>query len=72
MTTQTKEQRAQTICKAREALQKARALRESRQTLGVDGIRQFVDDVDGDWLENWSEKDLEKLAKNDKKILCHI
>jgi hypothetical protein len=72
MTTQTKEQRAQTICKAREALQKARALRESRQTLGVDGIRQFVDDVDGDWLENWSEKDLDQLARNDKKILCPI
>ncbi|OKH44146.1 hypothetical protein NIES2101_28950 [Calothrix sp. HK-06] len=23
--------------------------------MGVDGIRQFVKDVDGDWLNNWTD-----------------
>lgn len=57
MTTQTKEFCKQKVSKAKEALQRARALRESRKVFGVDGINQFVDDVDGDWLENWSEED---------------
>ena len=43
-----------TIREAREALERARALRRSRRKHGVDGIRQFVADVDGDWMENWS------------------
>jgi hypothetical protein len=33
----------------------SRDLRRSRREAGVDGIRQFVKDVDGDWLENWSD-----------------
>ncbi|KJH73097.1 hypothetical protein [Aliterella atlantica] len=57
MTAQTKELRKQKIAKAKEALQRARALRESRKVFGVDGISQFVEDVDGDWLEKWSEDD---------------
>ena len=47
----------QKISKAKEALQQARALRESRKVFGVDGISQFVDDVDDDWLEKWSQED---------------
>lgn len=57
MTGQTKEIRKQKIDKAKEALQRARNLRENRKVFGVDGISQLVDDVDGDWLENWSEED---------------
>lgn len=57
MTAQTQEHRKQKVGKAKEALQQARALRESRKVFGVDGINQFVDDVDGDWLEKWSEED---------------
>ncbi len=57
MTAQTKELREQKIDKAKGTLQQARALRESRKVFGVDGISQFVDDVDGDWLEKWSEED---------------
>lgn len=57
MTTQTKELRTQKIGKAKEVLQRARALRESRKVFGVDGINQLVEDVDGDWLEKWSEED---------------
>ena len=58
MTTQTQEFRKQKVDKAKEALQRARALRESRQLFGVDGISQLVDDVDGDWLEKWLKADI--------------
>jgi hypothetical protein len=51
MSNQLKEEK---ITRAREALEMARSLRRSRREMGVDGIRQFVKDVDGDWLENWS------------------
>ncbi|WP_414544433.1 hypothetical protein [Nostoc sp. CCY0012] len=52
------------ITRAREALSRARALRRSRRRMGVDGIHQFVKDVDGDWLENWTETtDVEREHK---------
>lgn len=51
MTEQTKEIRKQKIDQAKEALQRSRDLRESRKLFGVDGLSQFVDDVDSDWLE---------------------
>lgn len=41
--------------KAMQALSRARALNRSRRDFGLDGIRHHVRDVDGDWLENWSE-----------------
>lgn len=56
MTTQLEILKQQRISGAREALHRARALRSSRRTLGVDGICQHVKDVDGDWLENWSDE----------------
>jgi len=42
------------LSKFKEALQRARELRKARQLYGVNAIYQFVSDVDGDWLENWS------------------
>jgi len=48
-------QQQQKIVEAREALQRAKAIRRSRKEFGVDGIRHHVKDVDSDWLENWSE-----------------
>lgn len=41
--------------KAREALQRVRALRNSRRLMGVNGIHQFVSGVDGDWMNEWTE-----------------
>ncbi len=43
------------ITRARVALQRSRELKRSRRAMGVDGIRQFVKDVDGDWLDNWTD-----------------
>ncbi len=45
----------QKITRARVALQRSRELKRSRRAMGVDGIRQFVKDVDGDWLDNWTD-----------------
>jgi len=55
MTTQLKNQQEKKISKAMQALERARALNRSRRDFGVDGICRHVRDVDGDWLENWSE-----------------
>lgn len=62
MTTQTENLREQRISRARVALQRARALRSSRRSLGVDGISQHVEGVDGDWLEKWSEEEDKPLS----------
>lgn len=40
-----------TVNEVMQHLDYARALQESRLKYGVDGIRQFVSDVDGDLLE---------------------
>ena len=38
--------------KARDA---SRALQETKLAEGVQGINRYVEDVEGDWLENWSD-----------------
>lgn len=42
--------REQKISRARKALERARNLRRSRGAMGVNGICQHINDVDGDWL----------------------
>lgn len=37
-------------------LLRVRQLRQAKKSLGVDAIYLFVSDVDGDWLENWTEE----------------
>lgn len=55
MSNQLEALKQQRISRARAALQRSRDLRNSRRTLGVDGIHQFVKDVDGDWLDDWAD-----------------
>jgi hypothetical protein len=55
MSTRPEPSSEQRISRARDALQRARDLRISRRTRGVNGIRQFVKDVDGDWLNDWTD-----------------
>ncbi|MEH2293478.1 hypothetical protein [Nostoc sp.] len=45
----------QKVTRARVALESARELRRSKRLMGVDAIYQFVKDVDGEWLENWTD-----------------
>lgn len=56
MTAQLEVLREKKIDRAREALERARALRRTRRDFGVDGICQHIADVDGDWIENWSDE----------------
>lgn len=59
------------IARAREALQRSRELKRSRRAMGVDGIRQFVKDVDGDWLDNWTDTTQEEnIPKENLPISC--
>ena len=57
MSIQPKEEK---ITRAREALQRSRELKRSRRNKGVVGIYQFVKDVDGDWLDNWTDTEQEE------------
>jgi tetratricopeptide (TPR) repeat protein len=43
---------------ALEALKAARELQRMRRTYGVNRIELLVDDVDGDWLEQWGEDEI--------------
>ena len=43
--------------KVREALRRARELHAAYRKYKVDAIYQFVRNVNGDWLENWSYDD---------------
>ncbi len=45
-------------------VQRARSLRNARRTLGVSGICEHIEDVDGDWLENWT--DTQNTPANDE------
>jgi len=48
--------RQQKVNKVMQSLKRARALVRSREEFGVDGICNFIEGVDGDWLENWTYK----------------
>jgi hypothetical protein len=56
-TLQQKAIQEQAISTAREALQRVRALRNTRKLSGVDGICQHIENVEGDWLERWHDED---------------
>ncbi|WP_017652637.1 hypothetical protein [Fortiea contorta] len=58
------------ISRARVALERARALRHSRRVHDVDGIRQFVKDVDGDWLDNWTDTTVTQDYHSIKTVLA--
>jgi hypothetical protein len=46
----------QKVVRVQLALQRARSLRNTRRTIGVSGIKMHIEDVDGDWLENWTQE----------------
>ena len=41
----------------KESLNASRALQDTKLAEGVKGIDRHVEDVDGDWLENWDDDD---------------
>lgn len=42
--------------KFKQSLNTSRALQKARLSDGVDGIDHFVEEVESDWLETWSEE----------------
>lgn len=60
-TTRLETLREKNIGRAREALERARSLRRARREFGTDGICHQIKDVDGDWLENWSDSSTASL-----------
>lgn len=56
MTAQLEILREKKLDRARKALERARDLRRTRRDFGIDGICHHITDVDGDWIENWSDE----------------
>jgi hypothetical protein len=48
---------------AMEALEKARQMQRDRLRFGLDFVNLYVEDVEGDWLENWGEEIPDVLTK---------
>lgn len=57
MSTNLEVTRDQNITRAKAALERVRSIRRTRRSLGVDGICEHVKDVDGNWLENWTDEE---------------
>jgi len=51
-----------------QAFQAAQKLQEDRLAWGINHVNLYVENVDGDWLENWGEEEegelAEKLVRN--------
>ena len=48
------------LARLRRKIKNIHALQETKLTEGVDGIDRYVEDVEGDWLENWSDDESNK------------
>jgi hypothetical protein len=49
---------------ALETLKANRRFSQDKVTYGLDRVDRYVEDVKGDWLENWSEEDAEGSITN--------
>ena len=53
-----------------QAFQAAQKLQEDRLAWGINHVNLYVENVDGDWLENWGEEEegelAEQLVRNQK------
>jgi hypothetical protein len=45
------------LARLRKKIKDIHALQETLLTDGVDGIEQYVEDAEGDWLENWDDEE---------------
>lgn len=51
----TQEVKPDPLARFRKSRDASRALQETKLAEGVKGINRYVKDVEGDWLENWSD-----------------
>jgi hypothetical protein len=52
-----KEVKSDPLARFKKSLDASRALQETKLAEGVEGINRYVEDVEGDWLENWHDED---------------
>ncbi len=52
-----KEEKLDPLARFKKSLNASRALQETKLAEGVKGINRYVEDVEGDWLENWNDED---------------
>ncbi|VEP14178.1 conserved hypothetical protein [Hyella patelloides LEGE 07179] len=45
------------LARFRKSLNASRALQDTKLAEGVKGIDRYVEDVEGDWLENWDDEE---------------
>jgi hypothetical protein len=48
-----KKEKPDPLARFKKSLNASRALQETKLAEGVQGIDRYVEDVKGDWLENW-------------------
>jgi hypothetical protein len=49
---------------ALKTLEVSRRFSQDKMTYGLGRIDRYIEDVEGDWLENWSEEDTEGFVTN--------
>jgi hypothetical protein len=49
---------------ALETLRANRRYQQDKLTLGLDRVDRYVEDIDGDWLDNWTEEGEEDEQEN--------
>ena len=45
------------LARLRNKIKDIHALQETKLTEGVEGINKYVDEIEGDWLENWDNNE---------------
>ena len=63
VTTSTTLSNKERLEKVWQAFQAAQQLQEDRLAWGINHVNLYVENVDGDWLENWGEDEEEELGE---------
>ncbi len=63
VTTSTTLSNKERLEKVWQAFQAAQKLQEDRLAWGINHVNLYVENVDGDWLENWGEDEEEELGE---------
>jgi hypothetical protein len=50
---------------ALETLKANRRYQQDKLTLGLDRVDRYVEDIDGDWLDNWTDESEEDEQDNE-------
>ena len=63
VTTSTTLSNKERLEKVWQAFQAVQQLQEDRLAWGINHVNLYVENVDGDWLENWGEDEEDELAE---------